>query len=117
MKKLILLFSLLLVFTVGCDLHPDFHQAPPQNKKSQQGAPSKPAPQADSLIGPDKAKSIALEHAGIESDNVKFIKADLDRDDGIAQYEVEFIHDHMEYDITIDALDGTVLSFEKDFRD
>ncbi len=117
MKKLTLLFSLLLVFTVGCDLRPDFHQEPLQNKNPQQGAPSKSAPQADSLIEPKEARAIALEYADIDSDNVKFIKTDLDRDDGIAQYEVEFIHDHMEYDITIDALDGTVLSFEKDFRD
>ncbi len=69
------------------------------------------------FIGEEKAKSIALEKAGISADNVTFDKVKLDRDDGVWQYEVEFRKDRTEYDADIKADDGSILSWDVDNDD
>lgn len=62
-----------------------------------------------------KAKSIALEHAGLSQDQVTFLKCQLDRDDGRQIYDVEFYSaDYTEYDYEIDASTGAVLSYDYD---
>lgn len=67
------------------------------------------------VIGEEKAKEIALAHAGITADNAKFVKSGLDRDDGRRVYDVEFYsEDYTEYDYDIDALTGEILSFDHD---
>ncbi len=65
-------------------------------------------------ISLDEAKAIALKHAGVNEENVKILKAELGKDDGIAEYEVEFIAGNVEYDYEIDASTGKVLSTDKD---
>lgn len=47
------------------------------------------APSQD-LITKDQAKAIALEHAGYNAEEVKFLKARLDFDDGRYEYDIEF---------------------------
>lgn len=70
---------------------------------------------SNELIGEEKAKEIALAHAGIAADNAKFVKSGLDRDDGRRVYDVEFYsEDYTEYDYDIDALTGEILSFDHD---
>ncbi len=70
------------------------------------------------LIGEDKAKSIALSHAGKKEADVKFVRTELDRDDGRTVYEVEFYDsNNMEYDYDIDAYSGDVVSFDYDAED
>ncbi len=66
------------------------------------------------FIGEEKAKNIALEKAGVKAEGVVFEKVELDRDDGIWQYEVEFKKDRTEYDADIKADDGTILSWDVD---
>ena len=69
-------------------------------------------------VGESKAKSIALSHAGKKEADVKFVKAELDRDDGRVVYEVEFYdNNYMEYDYDIDAYSGEVISFDFDAED
>ena len=56
------------------------------------------------------AKSIALEHAGVDMENVSFMIAEQDTDDGTAVFEVEFVtKDYEEYEYKIQAEDGAVL--------
>ena len=43
-----------------------------------------------SMITEDNAKEIALSHAGLNADQVTFIKSNMDTDDGRKHYEVEF---------------------------
>ena len=69
------------------------------------------------FIGEERAKSIALEKAGLSADNVTFDKVELDRDDGVWQYEVEFRKDRTEYDADIKAEDGSILSWDVDNDD
>lgn len=45
---------------------------------------------AEKYIGIDRAKEIALNHAGVTSDDVRFSKAKLENDDRIPKYEIEF---------------------------
>ena len=65
-------------------------------------------------IGTEAAKLAALNHAGLKSDEVNFVHAHLESDDGIWQYDIEFHKDTTEYDYDIDALTGEVLSFDHD---
>ena len=65
-------------------------------------------------ISSEKAQQIALENAGLSADGVTFIRTHLDYDDGRAEYEVEFYQGNMEYDYDIDAVNGTILSYDHD---
>ncbi len=65
-------------------------------------------------IGVDKAKSIALSHAGLSVSSVSFSKAKLDDDDGRIVYEIEFYVGNTEYDYEIDAYSGAILEYEID---
>ena len=70
--------------------------------------------QSSTDIGAEKAKSIALEHAGISAADADYLYAQLDRDDGLRIYDVEFFSGIREYDYEIDAATGTILSFDYD---
>lgn len=63
-------------------------------------------------IGLEKAKEIALKHAGYETDKVTFTEAKLDHDDGVAEYEIEFYADGKEYEYDIHSVTGEILDFE-----
>lgn len=76
-----------------------------------------PAQQNDEYISKDEAKAIALSHADVEKDDVHMEKAELDRDDGRVEYEIEFRIGRTEYEYAIDAVTGKVLKTEKDFDD
>lgn len=65
-------------------------------------------------ITKDEAKNIALDHAGVDSKDAVFVKAELDRDDGRLIYEVEFYAGNIEYDYEIEVSTGKVLSWDYD---
>lgn len=75
------------------------------------------AEESSSLIGVDRAKSIALEHAGLSESDVKFSKAKLEKDDGKRIYEIEFHVGNMEYEYEIDAKSGKILDYDKEYDD
>ncbi len=70
-----------------------------------------------SYIGADKAKEIALSHAGVSSSEIGFSKAELDFDDGRFVYEVDFTTGTVEYEYKIDASNGAVLKSERERKD
>lgn len=72
---------------------------------------------ASKFIGEEKAKELALQKAGINAEGVTFDRIELDRDDGVWQYEVDFRHEGTEYDIDIKADNGEILSFEKENKE
>lgn len=65
-------------------------------------------------ITSEQAKEIALNHAGQSASGVYFDKVELDYDDGIQKYEVEFVSGNMEYDYEIDAITGAILKYDWD---
>ena len=69
---------------------------------------------AAGYIGAEKAKEIALNHAGVAADKAQYLKCEFDRDDGIAVYDVEFYYDRVEYDYEINAKNGKIIKVEKD---
>mgnify|MGYP001146856970 CR=1 FL=1 len=72
---------------------------------------------ASPYIGIDRAKTIALEHAGFREDEVRFSKAKLENDDGWTVYEVEFYKDGMEYEYKMEASTGEILEYDMDRDD
>ena len=60
-------------------------------------------------LGVEEAKEAALKHAGLTSQEVTFIKEELDYDDGITEYEIEFVTSTTKYEYEINAADGAVL--------
>ena len=68
-------------------------------------------------IGLEKAKKIALQHAGLKANEVSRLRAEKDYDDGRIKYDVEFQQGRMEYDYEIHAENGKILKAEKDFDD
>lgn len=67
----------------------------------------------ENAINAQKARGIALEHAGVAAENVTDFEIDLDRKNGVALYEVEFRAGDTEYDYVINAQTGEVISFKK----
>ena len=72
--------------------------------------------QSGDYIGQEKAKTIALNHAGVSASDASFVKVELDYDDGRAEYEVEFWSGNKEYDYDIDALTGEIRSYDYDIE-
>ena len=78
----------------------------------------KPAPSGTAQdIGYAKAKSIALNHAGVSESKAYDMDIELDEEDGKLVYEGEFKSGGMEYDYEIDAATGTILQQEAERDD
>lgn len=67
-------------------------------------------------IGEDRARAIALEHAGVAAGDATFLKVRPDRDDGRDVYDVEFYSGDTEYDYEIDAASGEITGFDRDIE-
>ena len=77
--------------------------------------PSKPAASGD--IGYAKAKSVALNHAGVSESKAYDMDIELDDEDGTLVYEVEFKSGNMEYGYEINAATGAILKHEAELDD
>ncbi len=64
------------------------------------------------FIGEEKAKDIALKKANVTTESVIFDRIELEKDDGVWKYEVDFKKDTTEYDAEINATDGSILKWE-----
>ena len=73
------------------------------------------APTGD--IGHAKAKSIALNHAGVSENKAYDMEIELDDEDGTLVYEVEFKFGGMEYSYEINAATGAILKHEAELDD
>lgn len=70
------------------------------------------------MIGEEKAKEIALNHAGLAEDQTQRLWVKRDYDDGRSIYEVEFYGEGRdEYDYEIDAVTGEIVAFDTDLHD
>ena len=78
--------------------------------------PSAPSEAAQD-IGYAKAKSIALNHAGVSENEAYDMEIELDDEDGTLVYEVEFKSGGMEYSYEINAATGAILKHETELDD
>ena len=95
--------------------------APQQTEVPQQtaAAPAPTTPAANNPsgdIGIERAKQIALSHAGLSQGSVSFVKAELDYEDGVKVYDIEFYSGNVEYDYEINAASGTIISVDRDIE-
>ena len=67
-------------------------------------------------IGVEKAKEIAMSHAGVSAGSLSFVKAKLDYEDGVKVYDIEFYSGNVEYDYEINAATGAIVSFDQDIE-
>ena len=67
-------------------------------------------------IGMQRAKTIALSHAGMSSSRVIFTRLGMSREDGRMVYRVEFRQNGTAYQYRIDAASGRVLHHEQKDR-
>lgn len=69
-------------------------------------------------VSAEKAKEIALSDAGYKAADVAYIRVEADYDNGVKEYEVEFLVKgegvNYEFDYEVRAADGKILSKEKD---
>ena len=68
---------------------------------------------SDAQITPNKAKEIALAHAGVAEAAADFKQIKLDNRNGKAVYVIEFIANKLRYNFDIDASSGSIIKFEK----
>ena len=83
--------------------------------EAQPAKPTQPGTAQD--IGHAKAKSIALNHAGVDANTVYDMNIQLDVEDGTIIYEVEFKSGNREYDYEIDAATGAILHHKTEIDD
>ncbi|HIR05413.1 MAG TPA: PepSY domain-containing protein [Candidatus Copromonas faecavium] len=90
-----------------------------QNSASAQSTGSGQNGASDSgMIGEEKAKELALSHAGLTEEQVRYLKVRRDYDDGRSIYEVEFYGEGTdEYDYEINAITGEIIAFDSDLYD
>lgn len=80
----------------------------------QQNASPAPAPAPAEQLTGDEALGIALDHAGVERSQAHIDDLELDSDDGLLSWEVEFEAGGLEHEYDIDARSGQILDFEQD---
>lgn len=68
---------------------------------------------SDTQITPNRAKEIALAHAGVSEAAANFKKIKLDNKNGKSVYEIEFIANNARYEFIIDAKSSSIIKFEK----
>ncbi len=63
-------------------------------------------------IGVDNAKQIALEHAGVDASAITRFEYEMDYENGVLVYDIEFSCDGNSYDYDIHALTGEICKHE-----
>ncbi len=71
----------------------------------------------DNYINRQTAKQNAFVHAGVNEADCRKIEIELDTENGVTVYSVDFECGGYEYDYDIDATTGAVLHFEKELAD
>lgn len=108
MKKLlsILVAVLILVGLVGCAA----------SENTDQSGATKTAQNKSSILNPEEAQAVALNHAAVTADQVTLLHTRYEVDDGVPEYEVEFRYEDQEYDYTIHAETGEILEFDQELE-
>lgn len=82
----------------------------------EQPSDTKVSYENNTLLSMDEAKRIAFEHAGVDSESVRMDDQDLEIEDGVPVYELEFEVGPDEYEYEIHGLTGEVIQFDQDIE-
>ena len=93
---------------------PDEGQQPGQGQKPGQGQQPADKPH---IIQKEKVLAIVLKDAKVTMKEVKDLKCELDEEDGVYCYEIEFEVNDTEYEYKVDALTGEILEVNKETED
>ncbi len=108
MKRFVWMLILAALLLPGCGKQETEAPAPLTTAPpATQGSPSMDP--AD-MITPLQAQAAALEHAGLQEQDVTGLHAAITIDNGIPQYAVDFRDGHIQYHYRIHAETGQVLS-------
>ena len=83
-----------------------------ESKRETEDKTSAAQPTSSGDIGHAKAKAIALNHAGVSESKAYDMEIELDEEDGMLVYEVEFKSGGMEYSYEINAATGAIVKQE-----
>lgn len=83
-----------------------------ESKRETEEKTSAAQPTFSGDIGHGKAKAIALNHAGVSESKAYDMEIELDEEDGMLVYEVEFKSGGMEYSYEINAATGAIVKQE-----
>lgn len=64
------------------------------------------------VMSENEAKKLALDHALLDENDVTFIKIELDFDNNITYYDIEFKTSTKIYEYEINSTNGTIISYE-----
>ena len=81
------------------------------SSKQEQTTTEASQTQAAKTLTEEEAKAAALKHAKVNEKDATFTSVSLGDDDGTKVYELEFTAGDTEYDYTIDAATGDVISY------
>ena len=62
----------------------------------------------------EEAQAIVLEHAGFAAEDVQWLRTELEMDDRVPQYEVQFRQGGLAYEYEIHGETGEILSMDVD---
>lgn len=82
---------------------------------SAETGPEQTAAETTAVLTAEDAKSIALTHAGLTADEVTQLRSEIDRENGIRVWDVEFRSGDWEFDYAIHAETGQILKGEKEY--
>lgn len=87
----------------------------PMKAPSQTPLPMNEPMQQFTIMNPQQAKQIALQHAGFNEKQISSLRIEQDHDDGRMEYEVDFKNGDYNYEYKINGNTGQILShkFEK----
>ena len=85
-----------------------------QNESGRITPTESPVLQSESGIGDEKAREIALGHAGFKADDVTIVHEGRETSYGRLMHEVEFYTGTREFDYTVDAESGEIVAFDED---
>ena len=75
-----------------------------------------PATESTRRLTKEEALEIALDHLGLTADQVTRLRTEYEVDDGLPQFDVEFLQGDWEYEFEIHAETGQILSYDKDHK-
>lgn len=78
----------------------------------QQGLAVDPTGQPGAGVDIERAKQIAVQHAGVDMASVIFIKLERDVERATPRWEIEFVIGNLQYEYEINAVNGAILKFK-----